>query len=598
MIKGRKWADRKSGWLRKPVFWISIGVLIAVLVSLFAPMLSNSWKFAVLCDTRNDDNNTHNNKSGINDQIIKNLSNEIVKENCDLVLVPGDMINGWLDNRAVISAPYAYYRHQFHNWTMAMDPVYKKNIRIYAVRGNHEDGPVNFSQKEQHEVAPYNTYPDSKLINAFIETFGFNKQLQIGNPINGPAGEVNLTYSFTHKNAFFIGLDEYTKPHRVNQKWLDDQLKMNTKPFVFVFGHEPAFQISHPDCLAYYSANRSQFWNSIGRAGCQIYFCGHDHLYDRAHIRDSSDNIIYQMVVSSGAPNKGWKPPYSDDSVIGDFHSNNSSGYVLVTIQDNDALVEWKAFNSRDTNWTTQDRFYLKGKESKGILWAERILYALLIICLIGLIYIAQNENRWANFEKTFWNGEACGEYDRHITAIIILIAIPGVIAACWLFIPMYHEEGMIPAQGARNVVQGVSLFAAVYLVTQMIERIIEFFSNIPIFKDTNKMAKLQKKIDQRDLGIKEYLKANPAADIANEEKYLDELMDKQNCLESPRKSRLLAAATGLGIIFSYFFVGLFALVGITAIPHWIDVLITGIILGGGSKPLHDLITNIEKRAQ
>ncbi len=555
----------------------------------FSTSENNGWKFAVLCDTRGDDINTTG-KSGINDTITKALAEEIVKEHCDLVLVPGDMINGWWANGNTT------YDGQFSNWARAMGPVYKNNIRIYAVRGNHEVGPVDYSNGS--EVPPYNIIPDSKLISAFNRTFGFNKTLGIGNPSNGPVGEVNFTYSIPHENAFFVGLDDYATPHRVNQKWLDDQLKSNTKPFVFVFGHEPAFKINHPDCLAYYSANRSRFWNSIGQAGCQIYFCGHDHLYDRAHIPDGSGNNISQMVIGScGAPQKKWMPDYKDGSVRGDFHNDTDSGYVLVTMRSNNtALVEWKALNANMSDWITQDSFKLVGKENKGTgPWIAYILLGIIVVFMAGLIYLWIDDDRWNKFLESL-KGDVCGDYDIYVTAIVVYIAIPVAMFLCWKYFPMYHENGMVSSENARNVVQGVTIFVVIYFITQFIERIVELISNIrPLFKDTNKIAKLKKEIEQRDSGIKESLKTVPFGLLESEKEELEKSMDRQDCLESARQSRLWAAASGLGIIFSYFLIGLFALVGITCIPHWVDVIVSGIILGGGSKPLHDLIGKIEK---
>ena len=567
-------------------------ILFGALSAPFSFSENNSWKFAVLCDTRGNDTNKSG-MSGINDTISKALAEEILKEQCDLVLVPGDMINGWFrhDN--------ATYEGQFNNWTQAMGPVYKNKIRIYTVRGNHEAGPTDYSEALDQEVSPYGITPDSKLLSAFNRTFKFNKTLGIGNPSNGPVGEVNLTYSFPHENAFFVGLDEYATPHRVNQKWLDGQLKSNTKPFVFVFGHEPAFQIKHPDCLAYYSANRSSFWNSIGQAGCQIYFCGHDHLYDRAHIPDGSGNNIFQMVVGScGAPQKGWKPDYKDGSVIGDFHNDSDSGYVLVTMRSNNtALVEWKALNWNKSDWITQDRFNLKGKENTGIgSWIAYILLGILVIFMAGLIYLWMDKARWNKFLESL-KGDVCGDYEIYITAMVVYIAIPVAMFLCWKYFPTYHENGMISSENARNVVQGVTIFVVIYFITQFIERIVELISNIrPLFKDTNEIAKLKKEIELRDSRIKERLKTVRFARLGSEKEELEKSMDRQDCLESSRQSRLWAAASGLGIVFSYFLIGLFALVGITCIPHWIDVIVSGIIIGGGSKPLHDLIGKIEKK--
>lgn len=303
------------------------------------------WKFAVLCDTRGDDQNSTN-KSCINDTLVKALADAIIKDGCDLVLVPGDLVNGWWRNCSTnCNTPYFT---QFENWKTVMNPVYKAGIEVYTVRGNHEDGPSPYPPKE-----PYLTYPDPTLKTAYIKAMDTNKTC------NGPPGEQGLTYSFSHNNAFFVGLDEYVNPHRVNQIWLDRQLANNNKTHVFVFGHEPAFQVNHSDCLAYYKAERDAFWNSIGNAGCQVYFCGHDHLYNRAHVMDSSGNKIYQMVIGScGAPLLlSWIPHYNDSSVIGDYHNESACGYVLVTINGNDASVEWKALENN--SWVTRDNFNL-----------------------------------------------------------------------------------------------------------------------------------------------------------------------------------------------------------------------------------------------
>jgi hypothetical protein len=319
------------------------------------------WKFAVLCDTRGDDQNSSY-KSCINDTLVKALATAVVNDGCDLVLVPGDMINGWWSNCCINNSSQCCikdmnkcsakckipYNTQFNNWKAAMEPLNKTGIEIYAVRGNHEDGPSPYPPR-----CPYSTTPDADLKKAFIEAFGSK------NTSNGPCGEENLTYSFSHKNAFFIGFDDYITPHRVNQNWLYQQLASNNKTHVFVFGHEPAFQVGHPDCLGAYPWERNSFLESITSAGCRVYFCGHDHLYNRAHVLDSSGNKIYQMVVGScGAPFKQWSPPYNDTFVVGDYHNEKDCGYVLVTIDGANATVEWKALQ-KDT-WVTLDSFKIE----------------------------------------------------------------------------------------------------------------------------------------------------------------------------------------------------------------------------------------------
>jgi hypothetical protein len=301
---------------------------------------TEQWKFAVFGDTRGNNENLSG-KSGINDTIVEAIAEAIVNDSCDLVLVPGDMINGWWANGSTS------YSDQFTNWKNAMDPIYSANITVYTVRGNHEDGPSMYPPEP-----PYSPDPDPDLKAAYIEAFSGD------NPDNGPVGEKDLTYTFTYKNAFFVGLDEYVTPYKVNLTWLEHQFAENSQPHIFVFGHDPAFQVIHPDCLAFYPADRDAFWNSIGDAGGHTYFCGHDHFYNRAYIQDKSGNKIYQLLVGScGAPTKNWNGSYNDPDVVAEYYSNES-GYTLVTIDSETATFEWKSWNGTgDPNWITRDKF-------------------------------------------------------------------------------------------------------------------------------------------------------------------------------------------------------------------------------------------------
>jgi hypothetical protein len=249
----------------------------------------------------------------------------MVKEGAELVIFPGDAINGWYN----ISTPYA---NQFATWRKAMAPVYDAGIKVYPIRGNHENGPpappYAFPWPPGSSATPL-ILPDAGLMTAYLNAFS-----DPWIPANGPAGEKGLTYSFVYKNAFFIGMDQSVNPYRVNQPWLDAQLAQNTQPHAFVYGHTPAFRVGHTDSLAYYPDDRDLFWNSLGNAGVRMYFSGHDHLYNRAHIKDQAGHTIYQVLTGAGgAPFNTWAPPYAEgDKVVGDYHKEGENGYVLVTV--------------------------------------------------------------------------------------------------------------------------------------------------------------------------------------------------------------------------------------------------------------------------
>ena len=308
------------------------------------------WTFAVVCDTRGDNHAANRAKSGVNEGVVDSMARDLVKEGAELVIFPGDLVNGWF----AITTPYA---DQFATWRKAMAPVYDAGIKVYPVRGNHEDGPFaapgNYPWPPDINATP-ESLPIAELKAAYRTAFA-----AAGIPANGPAGEEGYTYSFVYKNALFVGLDQYIKPFRVNQPWLDEQLKQNQQPHAFVYGHAPAFRVGHTDSLAYYPEERDVFWNSLGNAGVRMYFSGHDHLYNRAHITDQTGHTIYQVLTGAGgAPFNTWAPPYAEGTkVLNDYHDEGHYGYVLVTVDGPRVTMKWKALLKTGVPdvWTTMD---------------------------------------------------------------------------------------------------------------------------------------------------------------------------------------------------------------------------------------------------
>ncbi len=239
--------------------WLSLLLFLSVPDVSFAASVREtiaSWKFAVISDTQGD-NTPQKNKSCINDAVVRAMAADIVREKPDLLIVAGDLVNGWFKNGGTD------YARQYANWKEAMGPVYRAGIEVYPIRGNHDSGP------ERLALPPLPSFleppPDTPILlkktfrNAFSELYI---------PKNGPVDEEGLPYSFPHKNALFVGLDQYTGgQHRINQAWLDKQLAGNNRPHVFIYGHEPAFETDHKDSLAFYPHERDLFWASWeGRA--------------------------------------------------------------------------------------------------------------------------------------------------------------------------------------------------------------------------------------------------------------------------------------------------------------------------------------------
>jgi hypothetical protein len=268
-------------------------------------------RFVVTGDTRGDSG-----ANPINSEILGEIVQATISEGADFILIPGDLVYGSADRDTLVS--------QLSEWLDIMQPLYDAGIGVYPCRGNHDIG--------------------SKA--GWDDVFSGGRAL----PGNGPIGEENITFSFTHAGVTVIALDQYgNHPHRVNQSWLDAQLSVSAQPHVFVFGHEPAFKVYHSDCLDDYPSDRNTFWSSIAAAGGRVYFCGHDHMYDDARIDDGNSNHeddLHQFVVGTGGgPLYDWNGEHDGDN--GPWtpelvYHEKEYGYLLVEVDGLSVTVTWK----------------------------------------------------------------------------------------------------------------------------------------------------------------------------------------------------------------------------------------------------------------
>ena len=269
------------------------------------------WHFVVVGDSRGND-------VGVNTKILSEVAAEIVGNNPEFVLFPGDLVNGSGNNEK--------HRAQLTKWRETMQPVYDAKINVYVVRGNHNKGSREAGLGIWNDIfsGPY-AMPD-----------------------NGPAGEEKLTYSFDHNNAFVIVLDQYiTRGQKNNQAWIDTQFANSSLPHVFVMGHEPAFAVKHKDCLDDNVQQRNEFLDSITREGGRMYFCGHDHFYDHIsadHDGDPSNDMHQFIVGTAGAPIYSHDGKYSGDNEpyeITPVAGAAKHGYLVVSVDGSDVTTTW-----------------------------------------------------------------------------------------------------------------------------------------------------------------------------------------------------------------------------------------------------------------
>jgi len=170
------------------------------------------------------------------------------------------------------------------------------------------------------------------------------------------------------------------------------------------------------------------------------------------------------------------------------------------------------------------------------------------------------------------------------------LVLIAGALAGITLALVVVDPPAFVPAAG-------FSAFAALYIVAQSLERLLEPLTKFVTGSEGPGGPQKTKAeaVKARDIAIGTALVAtertSKEAATANAAKF-------HQTVEQVRENTAVfiwGLASGLGMLFAGWF-GLFLmrLAGATGTPIAVDVVITGLAIGGGSKPLHDLIESIQ----
>ena len=142
----------------------------------------------------------------------------------------------------------------------------------------------------------------------------------------GPENSEETTYSFDFGNAHFVIINEYYdgKSDSTNNgdiieplyNWIKNDLEANSKPFVFVFGHEPFVSIPDyhngrhrhkGDNLDAHPGNSHRFQQLLRKHKVVAYICGHTHNFSYSRM-----NGLWQLDAghSRGIGDKGARSTF------------------------------------------------------------------------------------------------------------------------------------------------------------------------------------------------------------------------------------------------------------------------------------------------
>jgi hypothetical protein len=180
---------------------------------------------------------------------------------------------------------------------------------------------------------------------------------------------------------------------------------------------------------------------------------------------------------------------------------------------------------------------------------------------------------------------------DRPILPIGALIVVAVAAVAAWVITEIVDPK-------PPEVVEGVSVFAVVIVVAAAIERLLEpLVSYWGLTKKDEASGEV--KTARRNIGQASAPGAEDVTALTNAKASLDEAKKKLDQATTNRAIVVWTIATVLALLASGI-VGLYMLrlVGVPEPPRGLDILITGLAIGAGTKPLHDLLTSIEKKKE
>lgn len=141
----------------------------------------------------------------------------------------------------------------------------------------------------------------------------------------------------------------------------------------------------------------------------------------------------------------------------------------------------------------------------------------------------------------------------------------------------------------ATTLATGISAFAPLYVLAQAIERLLEPLNHFLKLGGDPAPATAA-----RDAAVaKAVTTAHPGdADIAVAAQH------EVDALRANRVAVCWGLASGLAMVgCGYFGIGVLHAIGDTGVPRYVDVIVTGLAVGGGTKPLHDLISSLQSSA-
>ena len=180
-----------------------------------------------------------------------------------------------------------------------------------------------------------------------------------------------------------------------------------------------------------------------------------------------------------------------------------------------------------------------------------------------------------------------------------------GILLVAWLIAAFALHDDNYPPGGPTTPVAGLTIFAVFFVGAQAIERLLEPFAN---YFDPQTAAALSDAAGKADDAARQTLGAKRAGDVTTviamiqplQQALNDAAQKKAHAARSKANRKIVfwAIASAVGVLASAALkLYLLRTVGIATPNRPLEVLATGLIIGSGTQPLHDLVGLISAKA-
>lgn len=226
-----------------------------------------------------------------------------------------------------------------HLWRQAVQGAASHNPAFFARTGDNVNDGENLVQwdawfAEASEILA--TTPFMVVAgNHERESPNFYNSFEM--PRNGPVNLQEQCFSFDVGPTHWIGLNSITGV-REQTAWLENDLKTNTRPWVFVFFHRPVYA-AHPSRGDGNRDVREEWGPLFDRYGVDALFHGHDHYYHRSkpvragEVVQPGQGPVYVVTGGGGSGLYPLAPNRYTEAAESVEH------YTIMTVRDSSCII-------------------------------------------------------------------------------------------------------------------------------------------------------------------------------------------------------------------------------------------------------------------